>query len=157
MNLSLTQQKLKKIKYFIYQNGRLLERKLFQYFFENGSVDTCMDVLRTYQNKDGGFGNGLEPDLLCPESSGIAMETAFYYMDMLERPDQRIIKKCVTWLLKNIKSDGTLIYPPQTINQYPHQPWWSNSDSFRILSIAAYLKKWGVEESELFTKVQHFF
>jgi hypothetical protein len=157
MRLSLTQQKMKKIKYFIYQNGRLLDRKLFQYFFEDGSATACLEVLRTYQNKDGGFGNGLEPDLLCPQSSGIAMETAFYYMDMLDRPDQRMIKKCVGWLLNNIKSDGTLNYPPETISQYPHQPWWSNSDSFRVLSIASYLKKWGYNEPELFAKVQHFF
>ena len=157
MNLSLTRQKMKKIKYFIFQNGRLLERKLYQHFFETGSAAACLDVLRTYQNKDGGFGNGLEPDLLCPDSSGIAMETAFYILDMLGKPDERIVKKSISWLNNNIKSDGTLVFPPESLNQYPHQPWWSNPDSFRILSIVSYLKKWSFEEPELFGKVQHFF
>ncbi|MBI9049772.1 MAG: hypothetical protein JEZ00_10155 [Anaerolineaceae bacterium] len=157
MKLSLTQRKMKKIKYFVFQHGRLLERKLFQNFFEDGSIDACLDVLRTYQNADGGFGNGLEPDLLCPDSTPIAMETAFYYLDMLDRSDEDIINKSITWLQNNLNSDGTLPYPPESLKQYPHQPWWSNPDRFRILSIVSYLKKWNINAAELYANVHKYF
>jgi hypothetical protein len=157
MPLSLTQSKMKTLKGFIFQNGRLLERKLFEAFFEDGSTDACLKALRAYQNPDGGFGNGLEPDLLCPESSPIAMETAFYYMDMIDCPEPEIIQPCLSWLEAQLKSDGTLPAPPESLNQYPHQPWWSNPDTSRILSIVAYLKKWQVDCPVLFAKVKKYF
>ena len=69
---SPTNQAINQSKGFIYQNGRLLERYLFATFFEKGvqgSKEACLKALLAYQNPDGGFGNGIEPDLLCPDSS----------------------------------------------------------------------------------------
>jgi hypothetical protein len=157
MPLSLTKTKVKTIKGFIFQNGRLLERKFYELFFEDGTPEACLNALRAYQNPDGGFGNGLEPDLLTPESSPIAMETAFYYLDMLGQPDADMIQKSLAWLESQLKSDGTLPSPPKTLNQYPHQPWWSNPDTNRILSIVSYLKKWKVDCQPLYAGVKKYF
>ena len=42
---TLTDEQNEKIKAFIFKNGRLLERKLYEYFFENGSKQACMKAL----------------------------------------------------------------------------------------------------------------
>jgi hypothetical protein len=55
----LTDEQIQKAKTFIFMNGRLLERKLWEYFFENGSKRSCINALLAYQNPDGGFGNGM--------------------------------------------------------------------------------------------------
>jgi hypothetical protein len=157
MNLSLTESRMKTIKGFIFQHGRLIERKFYQYFFEDGSAEACLKALCAYQNSDGGFGNGLEPDLLCPDSSAIAMETAFFYLDMLGLPDEVVLNQSITWLLANLKSDGSLSHPPVSMSAYPHQPWWNNPDSLRVLSIVSYLKKWQVDCVDLYTQVQSYF
>jgi len=73
---------MEKVKLFIFSKGRLLERKMFSYFFEEGRKEEVLKVLVGYQNHDGGFGNGVEPDLLCPDSSAIGAETALYILDL---------------------------------------------------------------------------
>jgi len=132
------------VKNFIYSEGRLLERKLFQYFFENGSKEACVKSLIAYQNDDGGFGNGIEPDLLTPSSSGIGIETALYIMDILDYPDKEILSGISNWLINNINDQGYIHHPPADLKDYPYQPWWENPDKDRVLSIAGLLEKLGV-------------
>jgi hypothetical protein len=83
----LSKKKLSQTKNFLYNSSRLLERKFYEFFFENGSSNHCLQALKAYQNDDNGFGNGLELDLLCPDSSAIGAETALYYLDLLDFPD----------------------------------------------------------------------
>ena len=59
---------------FIWENGRLLERRLFEYYFLGGSKDGVLRALKAYQNEDGGFGHALEPDLRTPESQPLFVE-----------------------------------------------------------------------------------
>ncbi|MFX1317135.1 MAG: hypothetical protein ACFE9T_14840, partial [Promethearchaeota archaeon] len=81
---TIDENQIKKIKEFIFKNSRLLERRLFSFFFEKGEKNDVIKALVAYQNLDGGFGNGIEPDLLCPDSSAIGAETAMYYFDLLD-------------------------------------------------------------------------
>jgi len=53
---------------FIWKNARFLERAIFEYHFCGGSAERILEILRTYQNEDGGFGHALEPDLRAPDS-----------------------------------------------------------------------------------------
>ena len=48
---------------FIWRNARLLERHVFSRLFLGGSAKAAVAALLPYQNPDGGFGNGLEPDI----------------------------------------------------------------------------------------------
>ncbi|MCJ7432535.1 MAG: hypothetical protein MUO77_03515, partial [Anaerolineales bacterium] len=80
----LTNEQIQKAKTFIFKNGRLLERKLCEYFFENGSKQACIKALLAFQNTDGGYGNGIEPDLLCPDSTAIGAEFALHVLELLE-------------------------------------------------------------------------
>lgn len=57
---------------FLDREARLLERHL-----SAGRPDAVAATLRGYQNPDGGFGHGLEPDKRCPASLPIDVEIAF--------------------------------------------------------------------------------
>lgn len=135
------------VRDYIYKNGRLLERKLYGRIFEDKLGFS--KALIAYQNEDGGFGNGIEPDLLCPSSSMIGVETALYYMDISGIEKEPIIKDVLEWLVKYVDKDEDKRFPKAEILDYPHQPWWGNNDEARVFSIFALLKKHGAEHPEL--------
>jgi hypothetical protein len=153
----LTGDQIRKAGYFIYKNGRLLEKKIFAYFFENGSLEGCLKALAAYQNEDGGFGNGIELDLLCPDSTPIGAETALVILDQLGCPANELSPRLFEWIASNQRPGGFLDHPPANLAVYPHQPWWANPDQERILSLAAILKKWGVDRPEIFAGAERFF
>jgi len=153
----LTNESISQSKLFIYQNGRLLERKLFDYFFENDARQACLKALQAYQNPDGGFGNGIEPDLLCPDSSAIGAETALVVLDLLDYQGAEFLDPLVDWLLANQDEAGFITHPPQNMANYPHQPWWAGPDRNRVLVIAALLKKRGVERDDFFSRARNYY
>ncbi|MFW9820898.1 MAG: hypothetical protein ACFFE5_14920 [Candidatus Thorarchaeota archaeon] len=155
--INIDENQFKKIKEFIFRNGRLLERKLFSYFFENGSINEVIKALVPYQNLDGGFGNGIEPDLLCPDSTAIGAETAMYIFDLLEDIDNDIIEQLFNWIIKEQNEEGYINHPPKNIYNYPFQKWWDGPDKLRILAISGLLQKWGYKDANLFKKVKHFY
>ena len=156
MNTILTTDQLLKVKDFIYKNGRLLERKLFEYFFENGSRQACLKALSAYQNEDGGFGNGIEPDLMCPDSSAIGAETAMYLLDLLDCGNTEIAHSLIDWIITHQTDEGDIPHPPKNFLHYPYQPWWKNPDKERVLSLAGYLMKWGIDQPDFFQRVRSF-
>lgn len=124
----------------VFTEGRLFERLIFDYMF-SGTVTQhkCLDALRMYQNYDGGFGNGLEQDVLCPMSNGIATETALFYVDMLNGLKSSIIDDVYYWTQHQIKEDGTIMHPPAGCEAYFMQPWWQKSDPWRSFSVLGML------------------
>ena len=125
------------VKKCVFMKSRLLERQMFRCLFENAPVEEAHRALAAYQNTDGGFGNGIEPDLLVPESSGIGLETAFYYCAMLGGIPPDVGAGATRWLSENVNTDGVVVHPPATLGRYPHQPWWGNPDDNRTLALAA--------------------
>ncbi|MDD3648091.1 MAG: hypothetical protein PHS44_06370 [Candidatus Dojkabacteria bacterium] len=79
----LSETQFKRIRTFIFHNARDLDIKLFSYFFQNGSKDNVLNGLKKFQNSDGGFAYGLEPDFRTPVSSNIAATYAFQYLQKL--------------------------------------------------------------------------
>ena len=66
---------------FIQREGRVLEQRLAATIFDGAPAAGVVDALRGYQNPDGGFGHGLEPDKRCPASLGIDVEAALLAMN----------------------------------------------------------------------------
>ncbi|RPI92430.1 MAG: hypothetical protein EHM40_13055 [Chloroflexi bacterium] len=153
----LTNEQIQNAKTFIFKNGRLLERKLWEHFFENGSAQDCLKALRAYQNTDGGFGNGIEPDLLCPDSSAVGAEFAMHVLDLLGCHDGDIVIGLVGWIVANQNEAGYIDHPPKKMLDFPHQHWWRNPDQERILMLAGIMKKWGIDEPAFFGKVRSFY
>ncbi len=61
---------------FIWENARLLERAIFEYRFLSGPASRVTDILRSYQNPDGGFGHALDSDVRAPDSHPLFVEFA---------------------------------------------------------------------------------
>ena len=161
MKSILSDNQLEKAGKFIFQHGRLLERQLYATFFQGGPKEACIKALLAYQNEDGGFGNGIEPDLLCPDSTAIGAETAMGILDLLDAgaggPEGEIVTHLVSWIVANQDDRGVIPHPPARLLDYPHQPWWENSDDLRILTLAGLLRKWGVSAPTLFAKARSYY
>ncbi|MHA1931156.1 MAG: hypothetical protein ACW96X_01375 [Promethearchaeota archaeon] len=147
----------KKIKNFIFRYGRLLERKLYSCCFENGNKEDVIKALLTYQNYDGGFGNGIEPDLLVPDSTAIGAETAMFYLDLLGDVDNKITDQLFDWIIQVQNEEGYISHPPENMYNYPFQKWWDGPDKLRIFTLAGYCKKWGIKDISFFKKVKNYY
>ncbi|KGX93808.1 hypothetical protein N781_01005 [Pontibacillus halophilus JSM 076056 = DSM 19796] len=112
--------------------GRPLEQALFRLAFENGNRMEVFAEIERYQNEDGGFGNGLEPDFLTPASSSLATSVALqrllpFYDD---REAQPIFRKAVRYLESTFDEERRGWYAvPKEVNDAPHAPWWAVNDS----------------------------
>jgi hypothetical protein len=63
---------------FIRTNARIVERRLAEFYLdgEETAAPAAIAGLEAYRNGDGGFGHGLEPDALAPESQPLAVDSA---------------------------------------------------------------------------------
>ena len=77
----VTTPDLSKATDFVWRTARLLERHRFAFLFLGGEREKVLEALRPYQNADGGFGNGLEPDVRAPLSQPVPTWTALCILD----------------------------------------------------------------------------
>jgi len=152
----LTDQQLAKAKEFIFRHGRLLDRKCFLFHFEGAPQEAVLDVLKCYQNADGGFGHGLEPDMMCPASTAICAEVAMAYLDGLGVTEGKIVDELERWIVSAQKEDGSILHPKSEVVAYPHGPWWED-DSGSGLALAGFLGQWGRGSPEFFVRSEKAF
>ena len=129
--MQLTPTAFESARHFLQTQARSLEKARFEFYFEQGAVAAVLSALATFQNEDGGFGHGLEPDLRSPDSSVMCTSIAFQVMRSLQTPATHpLVKSGLDYLIGQ--------YNPQTVNwrtipptadQSPHAPWWGNSTS----------------------------
>ncbi len=142
MTTMMSPQHLNLARSYIYRHGRLLERKRYEYHFSGGSREAVLEVLRGYQNEDGGFGNGLEMDMMCPGSTTGAAEIALLILDEIGCCEGEIIDRFEQWC---VTKEGTLPGLPPDLEDYPHGPWWANDSGPdpHCMAIAGLLARWG--------------
>lgn len=116
-------------KSYLYLNGRLLDRKRYEYHFEGGSKEAVLSALRAYQNADGGFGNALEPDLRCPHSQPVPTEMALEIMDEVNGYPPDMLEGIGRYLKKITLPEGGVPYVFPDAADYPHAPWWGGGRS----------------------------
>ena len=107
--------------------GRELERRLLSYYFNDGTPVAVLDELASYQNQDGGFGNGLELDLQLPNSSVITTTIALRILrEVKATSSDEIVRKAIQYLMAEYNStQSTWPIVPQAVDEYPHAPWWN--------------------------------
>ena len=111
---------------FVYRNGTLLERALFAWLFENGSLERLHQVILCYKNQDGGFGHGLEHDLKAPQSNPLALEYLLGLMKHAGVPAGSIFAGTADWVESQMDERGDLRNPPET-RDFPLAPWWEET------------------------------
>ncbi|MDA1279692.1 MAG: hypothetical protein O3B95_06560 [Chloroflexi bacterium] len=112
---------------FITNNARPLERSLFDFHFGHGSVEQVLTELAKFQNDDGGFGHGVEPDVRTPLSSPFAASVAFQVLRELGvNGDRPIVSKGVAYFVQSFdRSVGGWDPIGPHGDEYPHAPWWN--------------------------------
>lgn len=127
----LTQAAFQRAKTFVLEEGRDLDRALLAYHFADGTADDVLAALAAYQNEDGGFGHGLEPDLRTPASSVIATTVAFQSCRSLGVPGEHpLVRRGIAYLLEAYDATRQVwpIIPPE-VEDAPHAPWWDYASS----------------------------
>lgn len=124
---TLSRAKLDRALSFIQDHGRGIDRSVSAHLFSGAPVSAVYAALQKYQNSDGGFGHGLEPDFLLPDSSPMATTIALQTLADLDAPaDHSLIVDALAYLT-NSYDEKLDAWPstPSSVNDYPHAPWWS--------------------------------
>ncbi|HLZ63975.1 MAG TPA: hypothetical protein VKR06_44165 [Ktedonosporobacter sp.] len=135
---------------FMWRTARLLERRRFAYLFLDGERQAMVEALRPYQNPDGGFGNGLEPDIRGPVSQPVPTWTALCILDEAGAFADPMVRHACDYLLTITTPEGGVPFALPSVRDYPRAPWWETGDQPSAslnptAAIAALLYKNGVE------------
>ncbi|MBZ9687412.1 hypothetical protein G9F72_013855 [Clostridium estertheticum] len=145
----LSKTLLNQINSFMNTVARPLEKSIFNYYFNNSSVDDILGSLEAFQNLDGGFGKGIEPDFKLIESSPMATSIGLRYLSKLDNSDkaQTMIAKAIEYLESTFDSNRNGWYSvPSNVNSYPHAPWWEFKNDINMTVIDY---SWGNPTAEL--------
>jgi hypothetical protein len=128
-------------KQFMKTNARALEKSLFEYEFESGSRNQVYEELKKFQNEDGGFGHGIEPDLRCEDSSALGTSSAFQYLARIHETNSEMAQKAIQYLVDSYdeKIIGWHIIPREAENA-PRAMWWD---------YGAFNSNWGNPNAEI--------
>ncbi len=115
---------------FVEQYCRPLEYHLLRWLLGFGNAAAVVGELSAYQNPDGGFGHGLEPDFWLPDSSPMATSRALQILVELPGDDARRMEQQAVSYLDASFDRETLQWEsvPASVNEYPHAPWWHYSN-----------------------------
>ena len=122
----LTKEGLERARAFVSKTGRVVDQRLLEFDFNEGSASAVVDALAGYQNDDGGFGRALEADIRMQESSVRATTVAFQVLCEVNAPgDHACVQAGIKYLLDTYDSDAH-VWPivPSVVNDAPHAPWW---------------------------------
>lgn len=90
--------------------------------------DAVLRALESYQNDDGGFGHGLEPDIQMPASSVAATDVAVNLLEDIAPSPRKtaMIKRIVAYFETTYDKETRSwdIVPPE-VDDHPHAVWWN--------------------------------
>ncbi|MGE7822550.1 hypothetical protein [Paenibacillus sp. NPDC093718] len=123
----LNRMRFEQARQYMLHQSRNLERSLFRYDFENGAFKDVLTELDSYQNEDGGYGHGLEPDLRCKESSALATTRALEILRLIpDHPErnERVISALKYLELSYVPERSGWDIIPKEAEQSPRAIWW---------------------------------
>jgi hypothetical protein len=134
----------------MWRTARLLERRRYAYLFLDGERQAVPEALRPYQNSDGGFGNGLEPDVRAPVSQPVPTWTALGILDEAGDFSYPMLGQICDYLLSITTAQGGVPFVLPSVRDYPRAPWWEAEDQPSAslnptAAIAGLLHKHGVQ------------
>jgi len=141
---------------WLYRNGRPLDVARYEFLFLNKDKTSVEKILQSYQNEDGGFGHGLEPDSQNPNSSPIQTWMAFEIIEELHLDNQsEIVIKILDYLVRTApKKAGYFFSTIPSNNDFPHASWWGYSEESAIwgynptIAIAGFIYKYAVNSEQ---------
>jgi len=139
---------------FIWSNARLLDRLRFAHRFQHADRGPVVAALGAYQNADGGFGNGLEPDLRGPVSQPQPVQFAFNTLDEVDALDDPMVVRALDYLLTITTPEGGVPFVLPMADEFPRAPWWNTGPEppasvNPTAPLAGLLHKHGIEHAWL--------
>lgn len=123
----LTKVQIQKMNDWLVKNARPFDLAKWNFLFNGGDKEIILNELLKYQNTDGGFGNGLEADILVPLSAAIPSGEAIFmaYDFGLDCKDEWF-SKLLGYFEATIQDTPSFWEcAPQAFEEYPHAPWWN--------------------------------
>lgn len=136
--MNLSQENFLKARDFILTNARMIERRLFEFYFENGSNKGVYHAVYAYRNADGGFGHGMEPDTASPESQPLFSIMALEILDEVGHLTKEIILKDFMPYFESITTDkGGIPWMFRPTSEYPCEEHFRTVKHWAALSTTA--------------------
>jgi hypothetical protein len=133
----------------VYRSGRVLERRLFARLFEGGDAEGVVAGVLAYRNEDGGFGHGLEPDKLAPESQPLDVQFALQALSDAGAREPAVGESACGFLEGLADERGFVPIVLPWVADYPRAAHWGDGNFPPGISpasaIAGYLHELGVE------------
>ena len=129
MTLTLTSDAFRKASNFMKLLARPLERAMFQHEVEDGPKQAIIDALSGFQNTDGGFGHGIQPDIWMPDSSPLSTTVALQHISTLDLSHNHpLVTGAVAYLIGNYDTKRAgWSRVSWEVEDAPHAPWWNYS------------------------------
>jgi hypothetical protein len=145
---------------FFQANGRDIDQARFAYHFGDLPQEEHLSVLDRYQNPDGGFGNGLEPDISAPASNPFATDLALQICILAEVPAEHpLLRRTVAYLEREQSEQGEWRFS-EGVYAHPMAPWfqgWEWPNLNPTCPIAGHLQELGLGSERLHTRVANLF
>jgi hypothetical protein len=109
---------------FLYGYGRVADRRRFERMFRDGEAAPVRDAVAAYRNRDGGFGQGFEPDGRAPGSQAAAAELALRTLHEADAWSDELAAGACSWLQAVAPAEGGVAFVEPSIEGWPHAPWW---------------------------------
>ena len=127
-----------KAKDFILTNARMIERRLLEFHFENGTTEGVFHAVYAYRNSDGGFGHGMEPDTASPESQPLFSIMALETLDEAGYLNKEIILNDFMPYFESITTEkGGIPWMFRPKSTYPCEEHFKTVNEWAALSTTA--------------------
>jgi len=151
---------IERARAFFASNGRDIDRARFGVHFDGQPLEALAGALARYQNPDGGFGNGLEPDIAAPDSNPFATELALAYCLQAGLPrDHPLLERAVAHLEATQDDAGGWRFS-EAVSAHPMAPWfqgWTWPNINPACTIGGLLRELGLGSERLHAGVAHLF
>ena len=116
----------------------MIERRLFDYHFNNDNNKGVFHAVYAYRNSDGGFGYGMEPDTASPESQPLFSIMALETLDEVNYLTKDIILNDFMPYFKSITTDkGGVPWMLKPTSDYPCEEHFKTVKEWAALSTTA--------------------
>lgn len=145
---------------FLRVHGRPIDQARYAVHFAGGARAELLTALKRYQNADGGFGHGLEPDITAPDSNPFATELALAICrEARIDATHPLLQHTVAYLEEMQDADGGWRFSA-AVQVHPMAPWfagWSWPNLNPACVIAGLLRELGLGSPRLHARVEQLF
>jgi len=145
---------LARIRTSISTYARPLDQALLAWSDDASKIDAVTAALATYQNPDGGYGHGIEPDMWTPDSGPLSTTIGLQYALQLGLPSEHpAVQHAMAYLAGKVDIHGLRWgATAPTVNDAAHAPWWQRgADGLSVIDAM-----WDNPTVEILGYFQHY-